>query len=313
MDPGNRRAILAALLANLGLAIAKFAGWLFTGAASMLAEAVHSVADSTNQLLLLWGSAAAARAPTPSHPFGHGRERYFWSFVVAVVIFSLGGLFALYEGISKLFDPHPVSSPAVAVSILLVGIVLEGFSLRTAVREARRHKAGRSWWRYVRSSKEPELPVVLLEDLGAILGLVLALLGVSLASWTGNSVWDSVGSVGIGILLVTIAAVLAIEMKSLLIGEASSPEDRRRIVDAIESAPSFRRLIHLRTQHLGPDQLLVGAKVEFDESLGFSGVIAAINDVERAIRESVPIATVIYIEPDRYQSDRTAGAESVEE
>jgi len=313
MNPGNRRAILAALLANLGLAAAKFAGWLFTGAASMLAEAVHSVADSTNQLLLLWGGAAAARAPTPSHPFGHGRERYFWSFVVAVVIFSLGGLFALYEGISKLFDPHPVSSPSVAVSILLVGIVLEGSSLRLAIREARRHKAGRSWWRYVRSSKEPELPVVLLEDLGAMIGLVLALLGVSLASWTGDSLWDSVGSICIGILLATIAVVLAIEMKSLLIGEASSPEDRRRIVEAIESIPAFRRLIHLRTQHLGPDQLLVGAKVELDDSLGFGDVTVAINDMERAVRESVQIATVIYVEPDRYQPDSSASAESIEQ
>jgi cation diffusion facilitator family transporter len=312
LDPGNRRAIFAALFANLGLAVAKFVAWLLTGAASMLAEAFHSLADSTNQGLLLWGGAAAAREPTPSHPFGHGRERYFWAFVVAIVIFTLGGLFALYEGVSKLLHPHSMNSPMVAISVLVLGLALEGASLRTAIREAKRYKGTQTWWRYIRNAKEPELPVVLLEDLGALLGLVFALIGVTVATLTGNGAWDAIGSIAIGALLIGIAAVLSIEMKSLLIGEAASPEDCQRITAAMESVPAFRRLIHMRTQHIGPDELLVGAKVEFDSALGFAAISDVIDDVEHAIRERVPIARVIYIEPDLYDSAQADEARSVE-
>ncbi|MFP6622589.1 MAG: cation transporter, partial [Myxococcota bacterium] len=217
MQPGNRRAILAALAANLGIAVAKFVGWAMTGAASMLAEAVHSVADSGNQALLLWGNASAQRPPTDAHPFGFARERYFWAFVVSLVIFTLGALFAIYQGISKLIHPHEVTSPLVAVTILAAGIVMEGFSFRTAVVEAAKQKKQLGWWAFIRETKSPELPVVLMEDLGALVGLVVALAGIGLASLTGDPRFDAAGSIVIGVLLGVIATVLAVEMRSLLI------------------------------------------------------------------------------------------------
>jgi len=297
MDPGNRRAILAALLANSGIAVLKFAGWAFTGAASLLAEAVHSVADAANQALLLWGNTAARRSPTPDHAFGYGRERYFWAFVVSLVIFALGGLFALYEGVDKLINPHPLNEPIWAVGILLVGIVFEGLSLRTAIRVARRSKGQLGWWSYIRLTKNPELPVILLEDLGALLGLFFALAGVSLSIWTGTPRFDALGSIGIGILLVGIAALLAREMKSLLIGESASPEHEDLIRSATSRHASVHQLIHLRTQHIGPDEVLIGAKIEFDGQLDFREVSRAINELEKAIRAALPFAAWIYIEP----------------
>ena len=298
MTDGNRRAILAALLANLGISIAKFLAFLATGAASMLAESVHSVADTGNQLLLILGGVRAQREPTPEHPFGYGRERYFWAFVVAMVLFSLGSLFAISQGIDKLRHPHSLTSPGWAVGVLLVGMLLEGGSLRIAVREAGRLRAGESWWDFVRHAKSPELPVVLLEDLGALIGLLIALCGVSLAFALDDPRFDAGGSIAIGVLLGAIAVVLAIEMKSLLIGESASPRIRRLILDAIEAAPQVRRLIHLRTLHLGPDELLVGAKVELEPALDFRAVAEAIDAVEQSIRDRVPAARVIYIEPD---------------
>jgi cation diffusion facilitator family transporter len=298
MAGGSRKAIFAALFANLGLAIAKFVGWGITGAASMLAEGVHSIADSGNQALLLWGSAAANRPPTREHPFGYGRERYFWSFVVALVIFTLGSLFALYEGTHKFLHPEPLHDPWIAISILVFGIFLEGFSFRTAVNEARPLKGTRSWWSYIRHSKSPELPVVLLEDLGALLGLAIALCGVSLAAWTGNARFDAVGSISIGLLLGAIAIVLAIEMKSLLIGEAADPEQEERVRAAIESSDAVHHIIHLRTLHLGPDRLLVATKLDFGELNDFARLAACIDDVEARIREAVDITCMIYVEPD---------------
>ena len=297
MNPGNRRAIVAALFANSGISVLKFIGWSFTGAASLLAEAVHSVADTANQALLLWGNAAAKKAPTPDHAFGHGRERYFWAFVVAMVIFSLGGLFALYEGTLKLFSPHALRDPAWAIGILLTGIVFEGLSLRTAVQVARQSKGAESWWAYIRKTKNPELPVVLLEDLGALAGLVLALVGIGLSIWTGNPRFDALGSVAIGVLLVGIASLLAIEMKSLLIGESAGPETESLIRSETLRHPAVRRLIQLRTQHIGPDDVLVGAKVEFDSQLSFRDLSAVINELEASIREAVPYSALIYIEP----------------
>jgi cation diffusion facilitator family transporter len=304
VQEGSRKAIVAAFFANLGIAIAKFVGFAATGAASMLAEAVHSVADTTNQGLLLLGGRQARRPATPEHPFGYGRERYFWSFVVALVIFTLGSLFALFEGVEKLRHPHELESAVWAIGILLFGVVLESFSLRTAIHESAEAKGDQSWWTFIRRSKNPELPVVLLEDIGAMLGLILALGGVALAELTGNPRFDAVGSVGIGLLLGVIAVTLVIEMKSLLIGEAASPAVVRQIRGTIEGADSVRRVIHMRTQHLGPDELLVGAKVELDGDLDFHAVATAIDRVESSVRNAVPSARVIYLEPDYTRPER---------
>lgn len=306
MQEGNRKAIVAALAANAGIALAKFGGWAVTGAASMLAEGVHSVADTCNQALLLWGGTASRRAPTEAHPFGFARERYFWSFVVALVIFSLGGLFAMYEGIHKVLDPHEVENASVAAAILVLGIGLEGFSFRTAVRASRGRKGARSWWAFVRDTKNPELPVVLLEDLGALVGLVIALAGVGLAAWTGDARYDAAGSIAIGVLLGVFAVVLAAEMRSLLIGEAASPRDRAAIRAAALATPGIERIIHMRTQHFGPDELLVALKVQFDRELSVARVARAIDAAEIRIRESVPASTLIFIEPDVFRDDDTS-------
>jgi len=298
MTEGSRRAILAAFLANLGIAIAKLAAFLATGAASMLAEAVHSLADTGNQALLLLGAARARRKASDDHPFGYGRERYFWAFVVALVLFSLGALFAIGEGIEKLLHPHALERAEWAIGVLVVAIALETFSLRTAVREANTVRGGESWWAFVRHSKSPELPVVLLEDIGALLGLVFALIGVGLAIVTGEPRYDAFGSVAIGLLLAVIAVVLANEMKSLLIGEAAAPGVDAAIRGALESAPQVRRLIHLRTLHLGPEDLLVAAKIELDPNLGVAEVALAIDVAEARIRGAVPSARMIFLEPD---------------
>jgi cation diffusion facilitator family transporter len=302
MQEGSRKAIAAAFVANLGIAISKFVGFAVTGAASMLAEAIHSLADTGNQGLLFLGGARAKRKATEIHPFGYGRERYFWAFVVAVVLFSLGSLFALFEGEEKLRHPHELESVEWAVGILAVAIVLESFSFRTAIREARHVKGSESWWRFIRQSKSPELPVVLLEDLGALVGLCLALAGVGIAELTGNPRWDAVGSLAIGVLLGVIAVILAIEMKSLLIGEAASPAQLAEIERAIEAAPQVRGLIHMRTQHVGPDEVLVAAKVELDPKLTFAEVTEAVNETERVLRQAVPAARYVYLEPDRPRS-----------
>jgi cation diffusion facilitator family transporter len=298
MKEGSRRAVITAFFANLGIALAKFIAFLFTGAASMLAEAVHSVADTANQGLLLLGNARASRAPTPEHPFGFARERYFWAFVVSVVLFTLGALFACYEGVQKLRHPHAISSPEWAFGVLFVAIVFEGFAFRTAARAANPLRRGASWWAFIRRAKSPELPVVLLEDSGALLGLSFALVGVTLALLTGDARFDALGSIAIGLLLGAIAIVLAVEMKSLLIGESAAPRQQRAIAAAIEGRPEVRRLIDLRTQHLGPEQLLVCAKVELDSALTFPRVVEAIDAIQAGVRTSVPAADLIYLEPD---------------
>ncbi len=307
MAGGSTKAIVAAFFANAGIAIAKFVGFIATGSSSMLAESIHSVADAGNQGLLFLGGVRARKDPTPSHPFGFARERYFWSFVVALVLFTLGGLFSIYEGIEKIRHPHDVESPIWAFGILGLGIILEGFSFRTAIVEGARAKGRSTWTGFIRHSKEPELPVVLLEDLGALIGLVLAIMAIGLAVVTGNGRWDGIGSVTIGTLLCLIAVVLAIEMKSLLIGEGATSEDRKRIVTAIEQSEPVVRLIHLRTQHLGPDEMLVGAKIEFARTLSTEDVATAIDAVESSIRDSVPTARVIYLEPDMHRDSAVAG------
>ncbi len=298
MHEGSKRAIAAAAGANLGIAVAKFAGFLVTGASSLLAESIHSVADTANQGLLLLGGSRAARPATPEHPFGYGRDRYFWAFVVALVLFMVGGLFAIYEGIAKLRDPHEVSSPAVGFAILGAAVVLEAFSLRTAVRAARPERGTLSWTTYIRRSKSPELPVVLLEDLGALLGLLLALAGLTLTVATGEPRFDGAATLAIGVLLVVIAVILVVEMKSLLIGEAATPEQQHLVRAGIEGTPGVRSLLHMRTLHLGPDELLVAAKIEIEAGLDLARVAATINAAEARVREAVPIARAIYLEPD---------------
>lgn len=311
------KAVVAALLANAGIAVAKFVGFLITRSSSMLAESVHSLADTGNQALLLLGGKRARRAATPEHPFGYGRERYFWSFVVALMLFSVGGMFAIYEGIEKIrHSGHELESPMVAVGILTVAILLETWSFRTAITEARHVKEpGTGWWSFIRRSKQPELPVVLLEDLGALVGLIIALGAVGVSIATDNAIYDGIGTLIIGILLVLIAGILAIEMKALLIGESATEADQQAIAAAIEIEPSVQRLIHMRTEHIGPDELLVGAKVELVDGLEVREVAEIVNNIETAIRRSVPAARVIYLEPDIFRTalpdDDTADTEPV--
>jgi len=301
---GSRKAIFAAFFANLGIAISKFIGFLLTGSASLLAETIHSAADTGNQMLLFLGGQRARKSATPEHPFGYGRERYFWAFAVALVLFSMGGMFALYEGISKFRDPHEVESLGIAIVILIVAIALESFSLRTAVKESNPvRQPGTSWWRFIRRTKQPELPVVLLEDVGALIGLFFALGGVITAHVTDDARWDAAGSISIGLLLIVIAIVLVIEMKSLLIGESASADMREAIIAAIESSAHVDQLIHIRTEHIGPDEILVGAKIEYWSSMSADQLVAAINATEEAIRVAVPAATVIYLEPDLQRTD----------
>jgi len=295
---GGTRAIIAAMFANLGIALTKFVAFLITTSSSMLAEAVHSLADTGNQALLLIGGRQSRRRATPEHPFGYGRDRYIYAFIVSVVLFSVGGLFALYEGYHKIADPHPIERWYVAVGVLLVAIALEAFSFRTAIVESNKVRVRQSWPEFVRRAKAPELPVVLLEDLGALIGLNFALIGVGLAVWTDNGVWDGIGTLAIGLLLVVIAAVLAVEMKSLLLGEAASPVAQERIKAALTSQTGVDSIIHIRTLHLGPDELLVAAKIAVNGSATAAEVAATIDAAEAAIRAVEPTARVIYIEPD---------------
>jgi cation diffusion facilitator family transporter len=299
---GSTRAVLAALTANLGIAVSKFAAFLVTGSSSMLAESVHSVADSGNQGLLLLGQRRARREATEKHPFGYGTDRYFYAFVVALVLFALGSLFALYEGVQKLLHPHELDSPVVAVGVLLVAMALEGYSLRTAVVESNRVRGAASWPAFIRRSKAPELPVVLLEDCGALLGLLFALLGVGLTWATGDPVWDGIGTIAIAVLLGTISTVLIAETKSLLIGEAAAPAVLAAIRTAVLGG-RVNRLIHLRTMHLGPEELLVAGKIAFAGAPAVTEVAAEINAAEQRIRSAVPAATVIYLEPDLYRPE----------
>jgi cation diffusion facilitator family transporter len=294
---GGTRAIVAALGANLGIAVIKFVAFAVTGSASLLAEGVHSVVDSGNQGLLLRGGRSARRDATPQHPFGFGRDRYVYGFLVALMLFSAGGLFALYEGIDKIRHPHHLDSVLVAIVVLVVAIGLEGFSLRTAVKEAGRVKGDETWVGFIRHAKNPDLPVVLLEDVAALTGLAFALGGVGLAEVTGKPVWDGIGTCAIGALLIAVAVVLVIETKSLLVGEAAGPADLARI-EAGLVGPGVERIIHLRTMHLGPDELLFCAKLAMPAGATLPQVAQAIDDAEQRVRKAVPAARVIYLEPD---------------
>jgi cation diffusion facilitator family transporter len=304
---GGTRAIIAALGANLAIAVAKFVAAAFTGSSSMLAEGIHSVADSGNQVLLLVGGKRAQRASTREHPFGYGRERYFYAFVVAVVLFTIGAAFSIYEGVQKISHPHDLESPGWAFGVLIFAIVAESFSFRTAIKESNAVRGNQSWVAFIRRSKSPELPVILLEDLGALLGLIFALFGVTMAVVTGDSIWDAIGTLMIGVLLAIIAVVLAAETKSLLVGEGASPEVEDRIRTVLEGTPEVSRVIHMRTLHLGPEELLVAAKIAVEHNDTAAEVAQGINEAERRIRESVPIARVIYLEPDLDRARSTTG------
>jgi cation diffusion facilitator family transporter len=304
---GGSKAIVAALVANLGIALAKFVAWALSGSASMLAEAIHSVADSGNQLLLMLGGRKAAKQADRAHPFGYGRERYVSAFVVSIVLFSLGGLFAVYEGIDKLTHPHAIDQTWwwLPLVVLVIAIGLESYSLRTAIRESNAvREKGQSWISFVRRSKAPELPVVLLEDTGALTGLAFALLGVGLTLITGNPLFDALGTLMIGLLLIVIALILGMETKSLLVGEGASTGDHDLIVDAISGGPDVVKLIHIKTLYLGPDELMVAAKIALTADKTVRQAADDIDEIERRIRAAVPAARVIYLEPDVYRPSR---------
>lgn len=299
---GGGKAILAAFLANMGIALAKFIAWFISGSASMLAEAIHSVADSGNQLLLMLGGRRAKKRADREHPFGYGRERYVYAFVVSIILFSVGGLFSIYEGVDKLTHPHELTNYWIPIAVLLIAIGLESYSLRTAIRESNLVRArGQSWVSFVRHAKAPELPVVLLEDIAALTGLVFALFGVGMTWLTGNPVFDAIGTLMIGTLLILVAITLGIETKSLLVGEGATDADHDRIVGAITAGHEAEKLIHLKTLYLGPDELLVAAKLGFAPDRAFADVAVDIDRIETRVREAVPTARVIYLEPDIYR------------
>ncbi len=305
---GGTRAVVAALIANLGIAVTKFAAFFVTGFSSMLAEAVHSVADSGNQVLLLLGGKKARRAATPEHPFGYGRERYFWAFVVSIVLFLVGGLFALYEAYHKWHEASLGHADLVTdwrrwvpVVVLVVSIALESRSFSVAIGESNPRRGRRSWRQFITTAKAPELPVILLEDFAALLGLVFALFGVVMTMITHNVMWDAVGTAMIGLLLVVVAVILAVEMRSLLLGEGASPQHVAAIAAAIDSRPGIERIIHLKTLHLGPEELLVAAKIAVPDPGDGMALAGTINAAEAAARAAVPdLHLVIYLEPDIY-------------
>ncbi|MFE3018382.1 cation diffusion facilitator family transporter [Streptomyces sp. NPDC059256] len=303
---GGTKAIVAALVANLSIAVAKFFAFLFSGSSSMLAESVHSLADSGNQGLLLLGGRKAKREATPEHPFGYGRERYIYAFLVSIVLFSVGGMFAIYEGYEKIKHPHAIEHWYWPVGVLIFAIIAELFSFRTAIKESNEVRGSLTWTQFVRRAKAPELPVVLLEDLGALVGLVLALAGVSLALATGDGLWDGIGTLCIGVLLIIIAIVLAAETKSLLLGESAGIEEVRRIEQVLVDGDTVTRIIHMRTLHLGPEELLVAAKIAVPNDTTAEEVARSINAAEERIRDAVPIARVIYLEPDIFNPSAAA-------
>lgn len=299
---GGGKAIIAAFLANMGIALAKFIAWFISGSASMLAEAIHSVADSGNQLLLLLGGRKAKKSADREHPFGYGRERYVYAFVVSIILFSVGGLFSIYEGIEKLTHPHELTNYWVPIIVLLIAIGLESFSLRTAIKESNLVRGrGQTWVSFIRHAKAPELPVVLLEDIAALTGLVFALFGVGMTWLTHNPLFDAIGTLMIGTLLILVAITLGIETKSLLVGEGATQADHDRIVDAITGGAEIEKLIHIKTLYLGPDELLVAAKLGFTSDRPLADVAADIDRIELRVRQAVPTARVIYLEPDIYR------------
>ncbi|MFI1524038.1 cation diffusion facilitator family transporter [Kitasatospora cineracea] len=301
---GGTKALVAALSANLGIAVSKFVAFAFSGSSSMLAEGVHSIADSGNQVLLLVGGKRSKRAATEEHPFGYGRERYVYGFLVSIVLFSVGGMFAIYEGYEKIAHPHELENWYWPVGVLVFAVLLEGYSFLTAYKEASKDKGRHGWSAYIRRAKAPELPVVLLEDSGALVGLVLALLGVGLSAATGDAVWDGIGTLCIGVLLVVIALVLALETKSLLIGESADADVVAKIRAALVDHDTVTSVIHMRTLHVGPEELLVAAKIGVNAEDSAAVIAEAIDHAEVRVRKAVPIARAIYLEPDIYSEEK---------
>jgi cation diffusion facilitator family transporter len=295
---GSMRAIIAALLANTGIAITKFIAAALSGSAAMFAEGIHSLADTGNQILLLIGGKRARRSATATHPYGYGRSRYIYAFMVAIVLFSLGGIFSMLEGIEKLQHPHELQQLWIPLTVLSVAIVLETLSLRTALVEAKKVRGKTSLFKYIRHAKSPELPVILLEDMAALTGLVFAFAGVGLTAITHNPIWDAIGTVAIGALLIVVAIILGIETSSLLVGEGANADDTKKIRNALETTKGIDSVIHMKTLYLGPEELMVGAKIAVPAGVSSVNIAATINAAEAQIREQVPAARVIYLEPD---------------
>lgn len=295
---GSMRAIIAALLANIGIAITKFIAAAFSGSASMFAEGIHSVADSGNQILLIIGGKRAKRAATAAHPFGYGRSRYIYAFMVSIVLFSVGGMFSILEGIEKLQHPHELEMVWLPLVVLGAAIIMESLSLRTAVKESNHVRGNKSWVQFIRHAKSPELPVILLEDLAALIGLVLAFGGVGLTVVTGDAIWDAIGTLAIGGLLVLVAIVLGLETSSLLVGEGATAEDTGKIRKALKETEGVESIIHMKTLYLGPEELMVGAKIAVGEKATGKQIAKVIDAAEENVRTAVPAARVIYLEPD---------------
>ncbi len=299
---GGTRAVVAALLANTGIAISKFVAFAFTGSSSMLSEAIHSVADSLNQVLLLIGGKRSTREADDQYQFGYGRIRYVYGFMVAIVLFIIGGLYSVYEGWHKIHDPHEMHDVGIALGVLIVAVILESFSFRTAIREANKARGGRTFPQFIKDARQPELPVILLEDFGALIGLIFALFGVSMAAITHDGRWDGLGAIAIGVLLIVIAVILVREMASMLVGEAALPEEVESVRAALLSAPLVDRLIHLRTLHVGPDALLVAAKIGITADMTAQQIAAGIDEAESILRTAVPSAEYVFLEPDIYRA-----------
>ena len=299
---GGNRAIVAAMLANLGIAVTKLIAALISGSGAMLAEAVHSFADTINQVLLLIGGRRSRKEADEEHPFGYGRARFLYGFLVAIILFTVGGAYSIYEGVHKLQNPEPLEVPWLPIVVILISMVLEGFSFRTARHESLPFKGSGSWISFIRRAKAPELPIVLLEDTAALTGLFFALIGVGLTVITGNPLFDSIGTLFIGALLILVAVILGIETKSLLIGEGASPENVATIRDTINAHQTVESLIHMKTLYLGPDELMIAAKVAFPKATRLVEIATAIDALEADIRAKIPTARVIYIEPDLYHA-----------
>jgi cation diffusion facilitator family transporter len=295
---GSTKAILAALGANIGIAITKFFAAAVSGSASMFAEGIHSVADSGNQVLLIIGGKRAKRQATATHPFGYGRSRYIYAFMVSIVLFSIGGLFSILEGWEKLNHPHELEQAWLPLTVLGIAIGLESFSLYTALKAAKEERGTASLYQFIRHAKSPELPVVLLEDMAALLGLVLAFGGVGLTVLTGDPIWDAIGTLAIGLLLVLVAVILGAETSSLLVGEGATASDTEKIETALGSTRGVNSIIHMKTLYLGPEELMVAAKIAVDVDITGKDIAAIIDDAESRIRAEVPTARVIYLEPD---------------